>query len=614
MKMKQKTVIFFTVTFVFLIIAADTAVAAVAQEKEYFIDLKVVNAEGSEDGKSVTIGVEIANEGNLGSDDFLVTAKGPDRTWTTSEIRVEGGLDGGEIRKVELILRIPEEYLEGTKAFEVMVDPEGKSGDVNYENNRSTVWVTFPEKKPDLKKPDIEIRAADARVSEDENNLIFEVEYSNEGEAVAEEFSIIVGNPEQGWPDTQIEVLRLAAGEEAIAEGRVDILGEQRGKTLSFRAEIDPADNVDELDEENNIMWTSKITIPSKLPDIVIQDADAWVSEDENYLVIEFEIVNEGEGYAEGFSVSAESTEGKWQEVKIEIPGLGPEESIKREIELEIPKRQRGQSLTLMVEADPENEVEELDEKNNLELTAEIIIPKIPEKFKAPQTPKEVPSDGENGEFPWEAIVAITIAGGGIILTVKQAIKIRTRMGWEKNSVEKIPDKCQPHEEFCLKVKPKPRKITHLSLSAQDPASGKEKKEEVKGEVAEDLNRALLGSYINENPEKIRSLAESAASGILEKIRTWLEEETVPYDVSIYAHLEGSETTGQYIRYYCEEPNKPVEKEQWERSCKDEPDKKIGTLKDLIPLESGMPEKRITELTNLINEFIDKICLFPKGD
>ncbi|TFH05769.1 MAG: hypothetical protein E4H06_00875 [Methanosarcina sp.] len=294
MKMKQKTVIFFTVTFVFLIIAADTAVAAVAQEKEYFIDLKVVNAEGSEDGKSVTIGVEIANEGNLGSDDFLVTAKGPDRTWTTSEVRVEGGLDGGEIRTVDIILAIPEEYPEGTKAFEVMVDPEGKSGDVNYENNRSTVLVTFPEKKSDLKKPDLAIRSADAWISEDENNLIFEVEYSNEGEAVAEEFSIIVGNPEHGWPDTQIEVLRLAAGEEAIAEGRVDILGEQRGKTLSFRAEIDPADNVDELDEENNIMWTSKITIPSKLPDIVIQDADAWVSEDENYLVMEFEIANEG--------------------------------------------------------------------------------------------------------------------------------------------------------------------------------------------------------------------------------------------------------------------------------------------------------------------------------
>ncbi|TFH05768.1 MAG: hypothetical protein E4H06_00870, partial [Methanosarcina sp.] len=187
-------------------------------------------------------------------------------------------------------------------------------------------------------------------------------------------------------------------------------------------------------------------------------------------------------GYAEGFSVSAESTEGKWPEVEIRIPGLGPEESMTRKIELEIPKMQRGQSLTFMVEADQENEVEELDEENNLELIAEIIIPKISEKSKAPQTPKEVTSDRENGEFSWEAIVTIVtinIAGVGMILRVRWTIKIRRRKMWEKKAVEKVPEKCQPHEEFCLEVKPKPRKITHLSLSAKDMASGKEIKEDV---------------------------------------------------------------------------------------------------------------------------------------
>lgn len=589
-------------------------------------DLVINNADAwvSENKKSAIIDVNITNEGNRGSDDFLVTAKDPEGAWMGSEKRVDGGLDGGETRAIELILRIPEEYSEGTKAFEVEVDPERKSGDVNYENNRFTVQVPFLEKKPDLV-----ILSTDARVSEDESNITFEVEYSNKGDAPANEFLITIGNPEEGWADTQEEIVKLDSGVSATAKRSVDIPEEQRGKTLAFIAEIDPDNRIDELDEENNLAWTSEVFIPLKgKPELTILAANAWVSEDEDTVIISAEIANEGNTSADSFVLSAGNPDEEWADTQITVRGLKSGENITVEKELEIPNEQREKELAFRVIIDPENKIEEIDEENNIIWTKETFIPPVQAIDSGTGAPEEVPSiteiteevpstpDGnQDGEDIWKIIVTITltITIGGLV-KVNHSIKVRRRTTWESKAVEETPEKCEPHTEFCLKIKPKPRKITHLSLNAYDSVSGNKIKEDIKGETVDDLNEALLNFYSNEKPEVQRKNIESISSKLLEEIKDWLSEEKAKFDVSIFVYLEGSEVTGQYVRYCCEQPDKPAEKEKWKKTFKDTSDKELGTLSKLNPFEPIMPEKLKPELTKMLTEFIENTCKCPGMD
>ncbi|HWQ49585.1 MAG TPA: CARDB domain-containing protein [Methanosarcina sp.] len=589
-------------------------------------DLVINSADAwiSEDKKSVIIDVNITNEGDRGSDDFLVTAKDPEGAWMGSEKRVDGGLDGGETRAIELILRIPEEYSEGTKAFEVEVDPERKSGDVNHENNRFTVQVPFLEKKPDLV-----ILSTDSQVSEDESNITFEVEYSNKGDAPANEFLITIGNPEEGWADTQEEIVKLDSGVSATAKRSVDIPEEQRGKTLAFIAEIDPDNRIDELDEENNLAWTSEVFIPLKSkPELTILAANAWVSEDEDTVIISAEIANEGNTSADSFVLSAGNPDEEWADTQITVRGLKSGENITVEKELEIPNEQREKEFAFRVIIDPENKIEEIDEENNIIWTKETFIPPVQAIDSGTGAPEEVPSiteiteevpstpDGnQDGEDLWKIIVTITltITIGGLV-KVNHSIKVRRRTTWESKAVEETPEKCEPRTEFCLKIKPKPRQITHLSLNAYDSVSGNKIKEDIKGETVDDLNEALLNFYSNEKPEVQRKNIESISSKLLEEIKDWLSEEKANFDVSIFVYLEGSEVTGQYVRYCCEQPDKPAEKEKWKKTFKDTSDKELGTLSKLNPFEPIMSEKLKPELTKMLTEFIENTCKCPGMD
>lgn len=680
MNIKREVSVFFLIAFIFLAIETNTtfsqesAIApntTVSQEREVFIDLKATSAEGSEDGENVVIWVEITNEGNFTSDNFKVTAKGPEETWVPSEVIVEDGLYGGETRTIDLTLGIPEEYPEGKKAFEVEVDPEGESGDINYENNRFTVWVTFPEKKPDLV-----INGADAWVSEDENSLIFEVNYSNEGNAPANEFLITVGNPEEGWDNDQEKIAILDSGVNLTARIPVSIPEGQQGKTLAFRAEIDPENEIDELDEENNLAWTQEVFIPRESePELTIWSVNALVSEDKDSVLISTEIANEGNADAGSFLLYAGNPGEGWGESQAEVSSLNSGESTTIENELEIPDEQREKEVAFRVIVDPENKIGEVDEENNIKWTADTFIPSAQAVQQVTETPGEAPqvieiseetpqvteiseetpqiteilgetphvtempyespqnieisdesiqvtevtgelpltpdNDSSDGP-PWKLIMTITftVSIGGL-LTVSRVSKIRRHTTWENKAVEETPEKCEPHTEFCLKLKPKPRKITRLSLNTYDSESGNKIKKDVKGEIIDDLNEALMSYYINGESEVEWKKIESISSKLLEEIKNWLGEKKAHFDVSVFIHLEGSEVKGQYIRYCCEQQDRPVKKEEWKKTFKDREDKEVGTLTKLDLSEPTMTEKQISELTKMLAGLLENVCKCP---
>lgn len=657
MNIKREVSVFFLIAFIFLAIAPNTTFS---QGRELFVDLKAISAEGSEDGENVVIRVDIANEGNFTSDNFQVIAKGPEETWVPSEVIVEDGLYEGETRTIDLILGIPEEYPEGKKAFEVEVDPGRESGDTNYENNRLTVWVTFPEKKPDLV-----INRADAWVSEDENSLIFEVYYSNEGNAPANEFFITVGNSEEGWDNTQEKIIILDSGVNLTARIPVNIPEEQQGKTLAFRAEIDPENEIDELDEENNLAWTQEVFIPRESePELTIWSVNARVSEDKDSVLISTEIANEGNVDVGSFLLYVGNPEEGWAESQAEVSSLNSGESKTIENELEIPDEQREKEVAFRVIVDPENKIEEVDEENNIKWTADTFIPSAQAVQQVTETPGEAPqvteiseetpqmteifgetphvtetpyetpqkmgisdksiqvtevtgelpltpdNDSSNGT-PWKLImtIAFTVSIGGLL--VSHVSKIRRHTTWEDKAVEQTPGKCEPHTEFCLKLKPKPRKITRLSLNTYDSESGNKIKKDVKGEIIDDLNEALMRYYINGESEVEWKKIEYISSKLLDEIKNWLGEKKAYFDVSVFTHLEGSEVTGQYIRYCCEQQDRPVKKEEWKKTFKDREDKEVGTLTKLDPSEPKISEKHIPELTEMLAGSIENVCKCP---
>lgn len=224
--------------------------------------------------------------------------------------------------------------------------------------------------------------------------------------------------------------------------------------------------------------------------------------------------------------------------------------------------------------------------------------------------------DDHKGEV-WDplifAIVAIIIFGG-IIFRIRRTMKMWYRRGWQQNAKdEEPPETCQLCTRHCRKIELEPvqRKITHLTLGAGATVSSKQGGErQVKGEIVEELNRAVSASRLGEKQERIQEVVAPLARELLQRIEEWLGGEPAPNDVPIFGHLQGGRVTCQFILYHCR--RKGIvdvweEEDKWQATINDERDEHVGSLRGRDLAGPGVTERMAPEMTKLIMQFIERV-------
>ncbi len=350
-----------------------------------------------------------------------------------------------------------------------------------------------------------------------------------------------------------------------------------------------------------------ELSISNAGPDLTISSADYWFEDDGRVLVLFVEIANQGNAVAPETLVYAGGVEHDWLYEYSSVQALDHDEAIPVEIWLDIPEELRGTTRTFRVEVDPEDAVREIDEENN-----EAMIPRIPLPLLEEAPIEEPPED----ELPLLEVFVTLGVVGGIIFTIRRTIKIRHRNEWqEKAKEEEPPETCQPCTRYCrkteLELKPALRKITHLSFGASVPVSGAQGKErQVKGELVDGLNKAVMAHRRGEKPEKLQEQVAPLAHTLLQQIREWLRGESAPRDVFVTGHLEGGKVTCQFFLYHCKRRgtvNVWEEEAKWKATVKDERDEFVGILKGMEPSKLGIPEQAAPGLTRLLIQFIEKV-------
>ncbi|MBD3162742.1 MAG: hypothetical protein GF346_10180 [Candidatus Eisenbacteria bacterium] len=206
------------------------------------------------DRRTLRIAIDVGNRGGTAS------------TPTTVRVEADGWGGAGDVGRiapggsapVEIQLEIPPERRGREHRFRAHVDPEDRVEERDETNNR---FDTDTSEIPDL--PDLVAEVRRLRILSDEDSLSIVLSARNDGGAPAA--SAVLHASSAGWEQRAI-VPALGPGQQTEVELRFRIGDPQRGTTQRFRLELDPADEIRELDEGNNRVETPEIEIPERKP------------------------------------------------------------------------------------------------------------------------------------------------------------------------------------------------------------------------------------------------------------------------------------------------------------------------------------------------------------
>ena len=500
-----------------------------------------------------------------------------------------------------------------------------QTGDLKFVVTDSSDYLEFylsnGPAEPDVFAPDLVIVSADRwSFSEHEESLALYADIANQGNQPSESTSVHIEDNEQTWPDWSdtAEVPAMDPGDMRTVRIILEIPEEERDTTHSFTIEVDPDNHIEELDENNNILQTPEIFIPPFLSDLTIAFVESFTSGDELEIFIYVE--NQGDGQADEFIVTV-GTPDQWYYSEKLIFGLAPGEDSALEILLEIPEDERETIPYLVIEVDPENDIEEQDEGNNVWLQ-EIAINEgrlmAPDDGMPTESSEGLESLSEPESSHWVTILEIIFVGtiviGGIFIAFPRLVRIK----WEVKAIDKCPEECPEGTEYCLReisdIKPGSCKITKLCLKATVSDAEDRKKDlikrpqktEIEGDIISELNRIRASSHRAANPDMLLNEIEPLAFEILENIKEWLAEKPESFDVSISADIDLGEATCKYTRFICDPQNKPEKKKSWEKAVKG-CNRNMGTLDNFNSNEPAISEKLAPAMTRMIMQFIEGI-------
>jgi hypothetical protein len=173
-----------------------------------------------------------------------------------------------------------------------------------------------------------------------------------------------------------------------------------------------------------DIRETEQLPTP-KGPDLAILSAENWEFEDDG-LVLQLlvKIANHGDTRANQTKVYAGDPQHDWPGRESVVPTFNPEETGTIEIRLDIPEEQRGTTHVFMLELDPEDMIQEIDERNNVGWTPGIFIP--PLEVSPPPTEPSLPPPETEFDYPDLVILNVEVGEfrddiGVLVLSVRVA-------------------------------------------------------------------------------------------------------------------------------------------------------------------------------------------------
>lgn len=458
--------------------------------------------------------------------------------------------------------------------------------------------------------PDLFIKSADEwRLEDNKNVLLLIINIGNAGKARSTETKVFARDPEHRWPSPMMPVRALNPGESQRVEIRLRIPDNQRDITHTFLVEVDPDGQIPESNKRNNTARTPEIPIqpkprPAPLPDLIIESLKGYrFDEDSGTLELIVYVENSGGAEARQTDVAVLEPHYNWARIRQSVRALNPKERREIELRLKVPDEARGTTQTFLLKIDPDELIDELEDRNNelkqkIAMGESILPPKLSWRFIVP------------------VAVTATFALGAIAVTIGSIIKFLRRKKWQKKAKEKEPpEKCKPCTYYCRKIELElelhRRKITKLLLTAYDSVSGEQSKDgQLKGKIVDNLNKRIKAPHIKKQPKKLQKQMLALSKAFSKQAIKWLQGESAARDVSITAHLEGGQVSCEFILYHCRRKGTTTawkEVDRWKKSMKDQRDISIGTLCALDPTDPAMEGKLVPQVTQLLMQFVENV-------
>ena len=270
----------------------------------------------------------------------------------------------------------------GVHLLRVVVDPDNRIAERDETNNEIRTGLTLQPRVPrraELHPKKLLIDpSSPVEIGPDRRLNVF-AEVVNTGEVEARDFEIAFFYRAAGrarWVPipcaTSCTVDSLAPGSGATAQGTL-VLADLAPGNYEVRVVADPDGRVPELDETNNEMRSSFTLLAPRLPDLAIDPASVRIEPSLQVprgttLTIAFAVENVGEEDAPAFAVEVAvrrlDEEAFAPVARFEVPGLRLGERVELRALLDTAPLRPG-FYELRLAADPGNEVEEAEERNN---------------------------------------------------------------------------------------------------------------------------------------------------------------------------------------------------------------------------------------------------------
>lgn len=318
------------------------------------------------------ITADASNVGDAGAPDTraLIAPAG----WTAATARVPPLKGNGGTAAVTIALDIPQRAAGTTRGFVAEIDPRGEVADPDPGNNRSPpVEIAIPSDGPGpgpAPLPDLVSIQPRAAVSRDGQTVQVTVTVLNRGQADAPTTAVEISAP--GWKSQRAKLGVVRVRSAISLRLGVSIPPGARGRETTFTVELDPGDGVPESSEENN-RSSATVVVPEGLPDLRVETLAIDVIR--GAVVVTVVVANVGEFVAPPALVVVEMKQGGWAPATSRVQSLGPSQSIRIEVPLQIPPRARGSLVAAVATVDPTGEVQEADESNNTDPTAPLRVP-----------------------------------------------------------------------------------------------------------------------------------------------------------------------------------------------------------------------------------------------
>jgi len=314
-------------------------------------------------GGTLTFDCEIKNNGNGRAEHVNVVVK--DQNWRWGKSVSLDTLHAGDTRSaiIELPVETSHFQKDNPHIFMATVDATNQIPESNETNNDASqaISVTVFQPRPDLTLTHASCTPERPLVGD---TLMFSCEVKNIGNRDASDVRVLVAD-QQRWGSQPVIASLTSGASHAITVKLVVSPTALRNNPHHFNIHVDPTDRITELDETNNQMTLSPISILSPQPDLTIVSIVPLPRSpgDRDTLRFNCSIKNIGNADARNVAVIIESGRNQGRQI-IRFLSAGDLKTVPLVLSGSSPSIP-GSKMTIKVTVDPQNTIPESNETNN---------------------------------------------------------------------------------------------------------------------------------------------------------------------------------------------------------------------------------------------------------